>query len=104
MLLNPEYIAPEEDGLYLVEVDTESLAGMVFPSVDPETSIRAEVDEVTGQFFFDDVGEGLYAFVALTLSGQQLSVREMDTGAASIVNVSQAALATAIDLGMLRLP
>lgn len=102
MLTNPEFTAPQEDGLYLVPVDTASV--MVMPSVDPETSIQAEVDEMTGQFFFDDVDEGLYAFVVLTDRGQQLSARELDTGAASIVTVSEADLNSVIDLGQLRLP
>jgi hypothetical protein len=83
VLTNPEFVAPQEDGLYLVLVDT---------------------DKVTGQFFFDDVDLGLYAFVALTDTDQQLSIREMDTGAASIVTVDAERLNTVIDLGMLRLP
>ena len=102
VLTNPEFVAPQEDGLYLVVVDTESV--MVMPAVDPETSIQAEVDEVTGQFFFDDVGEGLYAFVVLTDRGQQLSVRDMQTGVATIVTVSEENRNTVIDLGRLRLP
>jgi hypothetical protein len=101
VLLSPEFTAPQEDGLYLVMVNTEEQ--MVLPSVD-ETSIQAEVDEVTGQFFFDDVGVGLYAVVVLTDRGQQMSAREMDTGAASIVTVGEEDLNSVIDLGTLRLP
>jgi hypothetical protein len=104
ILTSPELIAPQEDGLYLVEVDTESAALMVFPRVDPETSIQAEVDEVTGQFFFDNVDEGLYAFVVLTLTGQQLSARELETGDAAILTVTENDLNTVIDIGRYRLP
>jgi hypothetical protein len=102
VLISPESVAPQEDGLYLVEVDTES--AMVLPTVDPEASIQAEVDEVTGRFFFDNVPVGLYAVAVLTDNGQQLSAREMATGVASIVTVTEEDLNTVIDLGMLRLP
>jgi hypothetical protein len=104
VLTNPETIAPQEDGLYLVFVDAENGAPMVLPAVDPETSILAEVDETTGLFFFDNVGEGLYAFVVLTDRGQQLSARDLQTGKSTIVTVGEEHLGTVIDLGRQRLP
>lgn len=98
----PEFAAPEEDGIYLVQVDPK--AGMVFPAVDPKTSLQAEVDEVTGEFFFDDVEMGLYALVSLTLQGAQLSIRKMDSGEPLTVLVGEQNLDQVIDLGRLVLP
>jgi hypothetical protein len=97
-------IAPQEDGLYLVQVDIKSGSPMVLPAVDPETSILAEVDETTGDFFFDKVDQGLYAFVVLTDRGQQLSARGLKTGQSTIVTVEEKHLDTVIDLGRQRLP
>ena len=101
-LTNPESTAPEEDGIYLVKVDTD--AGMVIPMIDPKTSLQAEVDEVTGQFFFDDVEAGLYALVALTRRGAQLSISRMDTGQPQTILVGEQDLDQVIDLGQSRLP
>jgi hypothetical protein len=101
-LSDPTMAAPKEDGIYLVEIDTN--AGMVFPSVDPKTSLQAEVDEVTGQFFFDGVEAGLYALVSLTIQGAQLSIRSVDTGNPVTVLVDENNLGQLIDLGQLTLP
>jgi hypothetical protein len=101
-LTNPESAAPQDDGIYLVEIDPD--AGMVLPAIDPENSLQAEVDEVTGQFFFDDVEAGLYSLVALTLSNMQLSIRRMDTGEPQTVMIGEEDLGQVIDLGRLVLP
>ena len=103
-LLNPTITAPREDGVYLVHIDTEGRAPMVVPAVDPETSLQANVDEVTGQFFFADVPPGLYVLVAVTDNGQQLSVREFHTGEAAIITVGEEDLGQMVDLGIFRLP
>jgi len=102
--MNPIGIAPREDGLYLVRIEAEGEISMVVPSMDPETSLQASVDEVTGQFLFVDVPAGLYALVAMTDGGQQFSVRKFDTGEALMVTVEEEDLGRAVDLGMLRLP
>jgi hypothetical protein len=101
-LTNPELTAPQEDGIYLVEVDTD--AGMVLPTIDPDSSLQAQVDEVTGAFFFDDVEVGLYALVALTRRGPQMSIRKMDSGDPLTVLVDEENLGQVIDLGQLSLP
>lgn len=101
-LMNPSIIAPREDGLYLVHIDDEAL--MVVPAVDMETSLQADVDEVTGRFSFADVLPGLYALVAVTDDGQQFSIRKFQTGEVSIISVREEDLDRVVDLGMLRLP
>jgi hypothetical protein len=103
-LSSPEFTAPEEDGIYLIEVDTEDGPMMVLPVIDPETSLRAEVDEVTGAFFFDDVEPGLYALAALTTRGVQLSIRRMDTGEPQMLTIDEADVDTVIDIGQMILP
>jgi hypothetical protein len=101
-LMNPLIVAPKEDGLYLVRIDEE--APMTVPAVDPETSLQAGVDEVSGRFLFSDVPQGLYALVATTDSGQQFSIRKFETGEALIVTVGENELGQVVDLGQLRLP
>lgn len=103
-LTNPMVTAPREDGIYLVRIDTEERGAMVVPAVNPETSLQADVDEVTGRFFFADVPQGLYALVAVTDNGQQISVRKFDTGEAAVIMIGEEDLGQVIDLGMLRLP
>lgn len=77
---------------------------MVVPAVDPRTALQANVDESNGRFFFVDVSTGLYALVSVTDNGQQLSIRELDTGEAVVITVREEDLGETIDLGMLRLP
>lgn len=105
-LMNPIITAPREDGIYLVAIDTNGEEGvtLVVPAVDPETDSQANVDEVTGQFIFAEVPPGLYALVAVTDSGQQLSVRKFETGEAVLVTLKQEDLGSVVDLGELRLP
>jgi hypothetical protein len=106
ILLDPVNIAPQEDGIYLVPVDTDANEGvsMVVPAVDPKTSLQAEVDESDGQFYFTDVSADIYALVAMTENSQQLSIREFKTGKSVIVTVKEEDLGQTIDLGTLRLP
>jgi hypothetical protein len=107
-LTNPESTMPQEQGIYLVPIDTDTGGGegamMVFPALDPETALQAEVDEISGEFFFDDLELGLYALVALTRTGMQLSIRKLDTGEAQIIMVKESDVGQLIDLGHLRLP
>jgi hypothetical protein len=99
--MDPTTFAPEEDGLYLVPISNQ---GMVVPSVDPETSIQANIDETDGSFQFSDVPEGLYGLVAVSDSGLQISVRKLDSGEIQIVSVEEEDLGDTIDLGRLRAP
>jgi hypothetical protein len=104
-LTNPETTLPQEQGIYLVPIDADESGGaMVFPALDPETALQAEVDEGTGEFFFDDLEVGLYALVALTRRGTQLSIRKLETGEAQIVMIEESDADQVIDLGRLRLP
>jgi hypothetical protein len=104
--MNPAQVAPQEDGLYLVPINTDVEGGvaLVVPAVNPETALQASVDEVTGQFYFSDVSAGVYALVAVTDTDQQLSIRRLDTGEAVIVTLTGEDLGKVIDLGTLRLP
>jgi hypothetical protein len=106
MLMNPAIIAPQEDGLYLVPIDINSAreTTIVVPVVNPATAFQAEVDEVTGYFCFKDIPVGLYALIAMTDNGTQISVRNFETGQAIILNVKQENLGKNIDLGIVRLP
>jgi hypothetical protein len=104
LLTNPAMVAPMEDGVYLVPIETGEGIAMVMPVIDPETSIQAEVDEVTGQFVFAEVPAGLYALVALADTGQQLSIREFPTGDSLILTVEETDLGQVIDLATVRLP
>ena len=106
MLMNPAIIAPQEDGLYLVPININSAreTTVVVTVVNPDTALQAEVDEVTGYFCFKDVPIGIYALVAITDKGTQISVRNFETEQAIIVNVTQEDLGKGIDLGIARLP
>jgi hypothetical protein len=97
-------VAPLEDGVYLVPIETGEGIAMVMPVIDPETSLQAEVDEVTGQFVFAEVPAGLYALVALTDVGQQLSIREFTAGDSVILTVKEKDLGQVIELETVRLP
>ena len=101
-LMDPTTFAPQEDGLYLVPID--EAGGMTVPSVDPETSIQAVVDEVDGSFYFGEVPVGLYALMAVSDSGLRLSVRSLESGQTTFVSVDAADLGGNIDLGRLRAP
>lgn len=105
-LFNPINIAPQEDGIYLVPIDSDADGGvsMVVPAVVPGAALQANVDESNGRFFFVDVSTGLYALVSITDNSQQLSIRELDTGEAVVITVREEDLGQIIDLGMLRLP
>lgn len=103
MLLNPSLVAPQEDGLYLVPIDTSGRTALIVPVVD-QTSYKATVDEITGQFCFKDVPLGVYVMVAVTDSGSKFSVRDFETGQVMVVTVTQADLNKVIDLGITRLP
>lgn len=103
-LMDPRTLAPREDGLYLVPISTEDKSAMVVPSVDPENSIQADIDESSGRFYFDNVSPGLYAVTAILESGNQHSVRQLDSGKIVVVTVDEANVGETIDLGKLRLP
>lgn len=103
MLMNPAFVAPQEDGLYLVPIDTSAGATLIVPVVD-RTSYRAAVDEVTGQFCFKDVPQGVYVMIAVTDSGSEIPVRSFETGQLMIVTITQADLNKVIDLGITKLP
>lgn len=103
ILMNPALIAPQEDGLYLVPINTESGAALIVPTVD-ETSYRAIVDEVTGHFCFKDIPQGIYVLLAVTDNGSEISVRNFETGQAVIITVTQENLNKVTDIGATRLP
>ncbi|MBU0703060.1 MAG: hypothetical protein KKC18_04265 [Chloroflexi bacterium] len=105
-LFDPINVAPQEDGIYLVPIDSDADGGvsMVVPVVDPRTALQANVDESNGQFFFADVSAGLYALVAVTDTGQQLSIRKFNTGEVAMIMVGEEDLGQVVNLGMLRLP
>jgi len=106
VLFDPINVAPQEDGIYLVSIDSDADGGvsMVVPAVDPRTALQANVDESNGRFFFTDVSVGLYALVSVTDNGQQLSIRKFDTGEAVMITVGEEDLGQIVDFGMLRLP
>ena len=107
LLFDPVNFAPEEDGIYLVMVDSASVAdeGVSFavPVID-ESSIQAQVDETTGNFNFPEVPVGFYALVAQTDRGQQISIRDLATYTTTFVDVSPEDVGDVIDLGEQRLP
>jgi hypothetical protein len=102
--MNPIIISPQQDGLYLVPIESDGQLSMVIPVVDPKSSLQAEADEETGQFIFRDVEPGIYALVAITNNEQQFSIRRLDTGEIVTVIIEKGDLGQVIDLGQLRLP
>lgn len=103
-LMDPTSFAPEENGLYLVPVGAEEGRTMVAPSVNLETSIQASVDETDGRFRFTEVPTGVYALMAVSDSGMELSVRKLEAGETAIISVEEDELGQTIDLGKLRVP
>lgn len=104
VLTNPALVAPIEDGLYLVSVDTSTQGSIIVPRVDAQTSYRAAIDEVTGQFCFEEVRPGVYAVIAVTDAGSEISVRSFETGQVVLITISQKDLNTIFNIGALRLP
>lgn len=102
-LMNPALVAPQEDGLYLVIIDVNDRNTIIVPTID-QTSYRATVDEITGQFCFKDIPPGIYVILAMTDNGMEISVRSFETGQIMVVTVTQNDLNKVIDLGMTRLP
>lgn len=100
--MNPALVAPREDGLYLVPIDTTNETTIV-PVVD-QTAYQATVDEITGQFCFKDIPVGVYVMIAVTDSGLQISVRSFETGQVIVVKIDQTNLNKIVDLGITKLP
>jgi hypothetical protein len=103
-LMDPTTFAPEEDGLYLVPVEADEESVMAMPSVNPETSIRARIDETDGSFQFTDIPTGVYAVKVVSEDGLELSVRRLESGETAIISVEKEELGQTIDLGRLRVP
>jgi len=102
--MDPTIFAPEEDGLYLVSVDAEAESGMAMPSVNLETSIQASVDETDGSFQFIGIPTGVYALMAVSDDGVELSVRRFESGETVIISIKEGNLGETMDLGKLRVP
>jgi hypothetical protein len=104
MLLDPTVLSPQEDGLYLVPIDSESEQMMVVPVIVEGEAIQAQIDETTGDFVFTDVEAGHYVLMAMLDTGQERVVHRLGTNEHVLPVVTEEDLGGAIDLGIVSLP
>lgn len=77
---------------------------MSIPGISDDNSIRAEVDERTGEFNFVNVPKGTYALVVITRGEAQITATDMVSSNFVIVKVTDSETGKTIDLKTVSIP
>lgn len=102
-VLDPTVLVPaKDDAIYLVQLQDGASIATIPPIVEGQ-SIKAEVDERTGEFVFINVPQGQYAVVVVTINGTQVPVRYYDTANFAIIKITEEDGGKTIEIGDLAL-
>lgn len=102
--MDPMLMFPDlDDGIFLVPMDNQVESLTTVPQFVKGNVPQAEVDETTGDFVFTDINPGQYAVVVLTMNGQQVPARILESESLAILTLEEGD-ETIIDLNYLMLP
>lgn len=103
-VMDPMLMFPDlDDGIFLVPMDNQVESLTTVPQFVKGNVPQAEVDETTGDFVFTDINPGQYAVVVLTMNGQQVPARILESESLAILTLEEGD-ETIIDLNYLMLP
>jgi hypothetical protein len=102
---DPHFMVPDpNDAIFLVPLTSQGDGPMTIPLFEVGDVPQAEVNEITGEFYFTNIQPGQYAIVVLAKSGGQIPARWYKDDAFAIITIEDEDLGKVIELEYLTFP